>query len=182
MATSSAWVGGARLDTDLRSQPQSDGRTAREAVEKHVPMERHGILSLVLAVLVVAGCGSAPPPSATPLPSGHVAIRTLSGQMPSGVTFGACGGVGFFDSVLHGDPTAAVPVWIEPLSPGPARKIEVVWPFGFSARFVPSLELLDSSGMVIAREGDRLTDLGGSANSEAEWLIYEVNGRQYQCY
>lgn len=145
-------------------------------------MERPGILSLVLAALVVAGCGSAPPPSATPLPSGYVAIRTLSGQLPGGVTFGACAGVGFFDSVLHGDPNAAMPVWIEPLPPGPAGKIDVVWPFGFSARFAPSLELLDSGGMVIAREGDRLTDLGGSANSEADWLLYEVNGRQYQCY
>ena len=131
---------------------------------------------------VVAGCSSAPLPSATPLPSGFVAIPTLSGQPPGGWTPVACAGVGFADSILHGDPTAAVPVWIEPLPPGPATTIEVVWPHGFSARFTPHLELLDSSGTLIAREGDRLTALGGSAKTETQWVLLEMDRRQYQCY
>lgn len=38
------------------------------------------------------------------------------------------------------------------------RRMELAWPNGFSARFGPSLEVLDGQGDVVAREGDPVTD------------------------
>jgi hypothetical protein len=45
-------------------------------------------------------------------------------------------------------------------------QLEIVWPYGFSARFNPALELLNEQGEVVARDGDVL-DLGGAARSVA---------------
>jgi hypothetical protein len=61
---------------------------------------------------------------------------------------------------LRGDPASqSRPVWVE--SRGGLQRL-VVWPYGFSARFSPDLELLNAQGDVVAREGDVL-DLGGGA-------------------
>ncbi len=53
----------------------------------------------------------------------------------------------------------AVLIWIVFESDG--RQENPLWPTGYRARFAPELEVLDPSGRVVAREGDRVT--GGCA-------------------
>jgi hypothetical protein len=149
------------------------------------------IRPLILIALVVAGCGIGPsgslPPAtpmpATPLPSGYVTISTLSGQTPEGPN-PACADEYYYDAILHGDPTAEVPVWIEPLPEFYADRgrVEVIWPFGFSARFTPDLELLDSEATIVGREGGRLHDLAGRQETPTRWVIWWVNGQGYPCW
>ena len=92
-----------------------------------------------------------------------------------------CAGVGFVDSVLRGAPSSADPVWIEPIA-SPSAKVAVRWPAGFRARFAPTLELLDGTGAVVAREGDTLTKLGGVPGSDGRFNIDELDGRTYPCF
>ncbi|HEX7948911.1 MAG TPA: hypothetical protein VF494_01075 [Candidatus Limnocylindrales bacterium] len=45
------------------------------------------------------------------------------------------------------------------------QEVDLVWPHGFSATVVAGKgELLDSSGVVIGREGDTLSNLGGGGD------------------
>ena len=132
----------------------------------------------------VVGCTSPAPPTATPVPSGFIDLPTLSGIAPdTGGALLACGGVGFSDSILHGSQTAADKVWLEAVetfvSP---RVVAVRWPAGFRARFVPTLELLDPSGVVVAREGDLLTTIGGNPGPDGRFAIWAFDGRSYTCY
>jgi hypothetical protein len=60
-----------------------------------------------------------------------------------------CAGVGT-EAVLAGDPTDPRVAWM--VSRG--QRVDVMFPYGFSARFAPDLELLDASGAVVARAGD----------------------------
>jgi hypothetical protein len=153
------------------------------------PMAVRVIRAPILIALVVAGCGIGPSVSprpatlmpATPLPSGYVTISTLSGQIPEGPN-PACADVWLGNAFLHGDPTAGVPVWIVPDSHPDAEKVEVVWPFGFSARFTPDLELLDAHGVIIGREGYRLRDLAGRQDTPTRWVIWWVDGHGYDCW
>jgi hypothetical protein len=65
---------------------------------------------------------------------------------------GGCGiGVGL-DAVLHGSPNDARVAWAIDRSSG--ARSELVWPNGYSARFLSGLEILDSKGTVVARDGD----------------------------
>jgi hypothetical protein len=66
----------------------------------------------------------------------------------------ACAGVGL-DAILHGSASDARVAWaIDQTSGG---RIDIIWPLGYSARFVPNLEVLDSHGAVVAHEGDLVT-------------------------
>jgi hypothetical protein len=65
---------------------------------------------------------------------------------------GGCGiGVGL-DAVLRGASADARVAWAIDRSGG--GRIELVWPAGYSARFLPDLQVLDATGTVVAREGD----------------------------
>ena len=44
------------------------------------------------------------------------------------------------------------------------KRYELAWPTGYSARFVPGLEVLDETGKVVARQGDELLDACPSAD------------------
>jgi hypothetical protein len=88
-------------------------------------------------VLAVAGC--APFAAALPLPTD----RTWSGA--------GCLGVGR-DAVLHGSASDPRVTWAEDRNV--AARIELLWPIGYRARFVPQLELLDERGTVVGHEGD----------------------------
>lgn len=62
-----------------------------------------------------------------------------------------CAGVGFADRVeLRGSPNDPRTAWA--MSRG--RRLDLVWPEGYSARFAPLLEVLDETGTVVARDGD----------------------------
>jgi len=64
---------------------------------------------------------------------------------------GGCLGTGT-DAVLHGSPSDPRVTWAT--IPRTGVRVDVVWPVGYSARFVPALELLDEQGHVVGREGD----------------------------
>ena len=51
---------------------------------------------------------------------------------------------------MHGSPSDPRVAWLTFVD---GTRQELVWPAGFTARFVPSLEILDPSGAVYAREG-----------------------------
>jgi hypothetical protein len=74
---------------------------------------------------------------------------------------------------LDGNPYEQAVTWI---TDGGTRTT-VTWPWGFSARFNPRLELLDPTGMVVARAGDVIS-LAGS------WITggfsaCQINGTLY---
>jgi hypothetical protein len=69
---------------------------------------------------------------------------------------GGCRGVGL-DAVLRGNAADPGVAWVESQLPGAAQRLDVVFPSGFSARFSPSLEILDGDGHVVAVAGDAIT-------------------------
>jgi len=95
--------------------------------------------------LLIAGCGGAAP---------GPTLRTLD---TSGT---GCAGTGLVDATLHGSATDARVAWIEIAGFGEQL---AVFPKGFTARFTPSLEVLDQSGAVVLREGDAITGTCGGA-------------------
>ena len=92
-------------------------------------------------VAVLAGCAPSPAPTST-------AAFTLP-TVPS--ADGACAGIGLMDTTLAGSPTDPRLAWL--VQPG-GKRLDVVWPPGFTARFVPALEILDAAGDVLLRAGD----------------------------
>src|SRR5450759_854017 len=118
-------------------------------------MKMIGILAVVLAISACTTVrpSNAPPPSnavawtLVPLASGEVALPTEPPiNSPSGVPF-ICAGVGL-DAFLHGDATDPHVAWLVSSSyvlPSADRAIrmEVVWPPGYRAKFVPKLEVLN---------------------------------------
>jgi hypothetical protein len=144
-----------------------------------------GIVRTCLIVMTSLAVGCSPaPPAPTPVPSGFIDLPTLSGVAPdTGGALLACAGVGFSDSVLHGSQTAADKVWLEAVDPFVSVGVAAVrWPAGFRARFAPTLELLDSIGVVVAREGDLLTTIGGTHEPDGRFAIWEFDGHSYDCY
>ena len=101
--------------------------------------------ALVLIGLAFAACDSAPSPVPTKA-SGSLVLPTINTR-----AFDACAGVGT-EAVLAGDANDPRVAWL--LSGG--KRVDVVFPLGFSARFNPGLEVLDGSGAVVARGGDRI--------------------------
>ena len=96
-------------------------------------------------VSLIAGCGVLPAPY-VPQPT----LPTVAAE-PPGETPAAWAGVGLA-AVLQGaawDPSLA---WLEHLDGGGRQ--EVIWPAGYSARFVPQLEILDATGRVVMRQDD----------------------------
>jgi hypothetical protein len=55
------------------------------------------------------------------------------------------------NTTLAGDPSDPRLAWL--VQPG-GQRLDVVWPPGFTARFVPTLEILDAAGDVVFRAGD----------------------------
>ena len=96
---------------------------------------KRGLLVATVVVLLAA-CGATP----TPSPS----LPTL----PEGLN--TCAGVGTV-ATLAGSPTDPRLAWM--VDPTGGRH-EIVWPYGFTARFDPDLAVLDTSGRVVFRAGD----------------------------
>jgi hypothetical protein len=68
---------------------------------------------------------------------------------------GSCGlGVGR-DAILHGSAADIRVAWATERNGG--GRTELLWPRSYTARFDPQLEILDESGLVVAREGDLIT-------------------------
>jgi hypothetical protein len=100
-------------------------------------------MGAVLALgLTLLAC-NATTPSAPTNGAGNVLLPTIDAQ--------ACAGVGT-EAVLAGDANDPRVAWL--LESG--ARVDVVFPPGFSARFTPALEVLNASGAVVARAGDRI--------------------------
>jgi hypothetical protein len=121
-------------------------------------------LILVVFALTVGACSPSPgvpTPTAVnslapaeSLPQGEVALPTeVPVILPSGETE-VCAGIGL-SAVLHGDPHDRHVAW---LVNSLGTRIDVTWPAGYRARFVPTLEVLDAAGAVVLREGDPVTE------------------------
>lgn len=114
-------------------------------------MLRKGSLVLGSAVLTVifAGCATSSP-SSHPNTGPAAVVLALPTVIVRG---GACRGVGLAQATLRGDPSDTRVAWITT----PSGRVDVVFPFGFVARFNPRLEVLDGRGMVVARDGDAVS-------------------------
>jgi hypothetical protein len=51
-------------------------------------------------------------------------------------------------------------------------RTDLSWPVGYSARFVPTLEVLDGSGRVVGRDGTLVT--GGCSTQEPGVMFVEL--------
>ena len=107
------------------------------------------------------GPSTSVPAVATNPPSVATAtIRTVD------VSGKVCGGIGFNDGTLRGDPHDPRVAWLDLGSSG---TMDLVFPKGFTARFTPRLEILDANGQVRFREGSAIT--GGCVWGEFDLLI-----------
>jgi hypothetical protein len=120
------------------------------------------LAALPLLALLLAAC-SAPAPATNQIPSHSPSVAAPSGGFalptvtpvtsdPNAVI--ACAGIGLEDAVLHGDANDPARVWLV-RGPGAVRS-ELRWPPGYTAIFNPRLEVVDPSGNVVLREGDRI--------------------------
>lgn len=97
--------------------------------------------------------------------SGAMACSTPNDSYPPPVelqTLGfATGCAGFaLDATLHGDPTDPSVTWLD----ADGSRVEVFWPPGYHARFVPELIVTDDRDRVVLREGSTIT--GGCSTEE----------------
>lgn len=98
---------------------------------------------LVALGLALAACNATASPAPTNS-AGNFVLPTIDvGQ--------ACAGVGT-EAVLAGDPDDPRVAWL--VSAG--TRVDVVFPTAFSARFTPTLEVVNASGTVVARAGDHI--------------------------
>lgn len=94
--------------------------------------------AIIAALALLAGCAPTVP-------------------LPTVATAGnVCRGVGV-EGVLHGAPADPRVAWVDSQFLGQHKRVEVVFPEGFAARFTPNLEVLDRDGHVVAEDGDQIT-------------------------
>ena len=82
-----------------------------------------------------------------------------------------CTGIGL-DATLTGDPNDPRRAWL--VQADTERRVDIVWPAGYRARFTPSIEVLDAGGNVVMAAGDQVTTacvIGG--NPDAPLLIID---------
>jgi hypothetical protein len=134
-------------------------------------MVRRSLASGLLLLTLIAACsalqpGTPAPTPARPLGPGErwlpVANWTFNG------TRVLCAGTGFVGGFfLHGSQTDSRIAWMT--FPDGSRH-EIGWPLGYSARFVPGLEVLDEASRVIAREGSPVA--GGCLTQDRDvWSV-----------
>lgn len=60
---------------------------------------------------------------------------------------------------------------------GQGKKLTILWPNGFGARFDPKLALIGPTGDVIARDGDERDLTGGQVDPAYDFFACEVVNR-----
>lgn len=121
----------------------------------------------VSAVFDTGSCTIKVASSMTPVASGEIALPT---EPPIGLPPGtpvACAGIGI-SAVLHGDAADPHVAW---LVNNLGTRINVTWPVGYRARFTPNLEVLDTDGLVVLREGAPVS--GGCVTADVDVLHLE---------
>ena len=72
--------------------------------------------------------------------------------------------------ILRADRSRTQPVYVESAT----RRLTVLWPYGFTARFGPLLEILDDRDELVAREGDMLDLMGGVTDERFDFFACHV--------
>lgn len=113
-----------------------------------------GLVALAAISVLVAACGPAP----RPLPTT---------RFPD-----VCRGVGV-QATLQGSPDDPRVTWL--LMDGGAEKA-LLWPAGWTARFVPTLEVLGPDGRVRFHSGDAVTEVCFDGPSEEPFSKLRIAG------
>jgi hypothetical protein len=82
---------------------------------------------------------------------------------------GGCLGVGL-GAILRGDPNDGRFAWLD----SNGGRIDVFFPLGFVGRFTPKLEVLDTSGRVVARDGDQIAGGCWTVNDGPILILVDV--------
>lgn len=115
--------------------------------------------------LIVIGCN--PTPTTTPATGTSLPVDARW-------TGHGCRGVGT-DVVIHGSAQDPWVTWA--MSSETNQRTNIIWPVGYSARFVPALVILEETGKVVAREGDHLGGWCQTADTPPGVPIW-VEGRE----
>jgi hypothetical protein len=115
-------------------------------------------LALLVICVALAACGGKP----TPTPSRALGAGEHWLPVANWGDNMLCAGTGYSgDHRLHGAASDPRLAWM--IRPDGTRG-ELGWPVGFSARFTPTLEVLDDHGRVIASEGSIVQGGCGTAD------------------
>jgi hypothetical protein len=118
-------------------------------------------LALLVGGLLSAGCGMDETPP--------VAIERI---LPAAGFPDRCRGVGL-EAVLMGDPFDPRVTWLNRAGGG---ETPLVWPPGWLARFSPSMEVVDSNGVVRLRQGQSITGACLKGPAEAPGSLMMIEG------
>lgn len=127
----------------------------------------------MLMATLLWSCAAAPPSwlAVEPTPPDAVPVPTSS-RPTRGQT---CPTALLAHVRLAGDPDASPTVWVERTD---GAHMTVLWPFGFYARFDPTLQLHSGDGTLVA-EGGEILDLGGAGRSATTWEACQIKGTWY---
>ncbi len=115
------------------------------AVDEPILLSWFEILRVCLLAVAMSACSG--------VPQGTVVLPTDARWS------GGCAvGVGL-DAILHGSRDEPRVTWAIDRFSG--TRVDIVWPAGYSARFLPDLQVLDGTGAVVAREGDLIVGTCG---------------------
>ena len=127
------------------------------------------VMIAAIAVLLAGACGtSGPGPSARTLGPNEYALPSDPNLvLGPDATPMACAGVGL-DAVLVGGASDPRKAWLSDVQTG--RRIELVWPSGFTARFDQgtAFDVLNASGRVAIVGGSHVN--GACVGADAYWL------------
>jgi hypothetical protein len=127
-----------------------------------------GPAGLFVAATILGSCSS---------PAGSVVKIPTEPTSPAGDSV-LCPTAAFTPFTLAGDPTKSPAVWgVNSFG----EVFPITWPSGFTARFNPTLQILDPTGAVVATGGVVITDAGGGgvgSGDNGEYLCI-INGKTY---
>lgn len=132
---------------------------------------RSRLLHVAAVVVMAGGCAATTDaPASTdpfdpaawtrPLGPGERWLPIARWDLPGGRTLLCSGGGTIGDFRLHGSPIDARLAWM--VWPD-GHRTELAFAAGWSARFMPDLEVLDAGGRVVAREGSPIIGTCGTA-------------------
>jgi hypothetical protein len=134
-------------------------------------------LAIVLVLMLAACSPSGVTPAGSPLPSGQFALPTAQPRdLPSGVALG-CSSM-LTPSVLRGNAADSHKAWLVGYDD---KRIELVWPEGYRARFAPSLEVLDRTEQVVLEAGDFVDGTCGIGDPGGQLMQPPFLGFQLDC-
>ncbi len=125
---------------------------------------RSGMLAM-LASFAIACSGPAPARSPTGSPLALPLDAWTPPRMPGQSVLCA---VAAIDATIHGGALDPATVWL--VDTGSGQRLDAFWPDGYAARFDPQLAVIDNSGTIVLREGDRVTRACSIGSIHGYWL------------